>query len=183
MDFDIKRYRWMTLQEIVNDCTTAGVTHTRSYTNFIDSASRYEKAFKESDRGFEKKVLKKFFKDPDNKYIDTEILEVIYYTEEGNISSIPRLVKKITPSDYNSKTESWGIDDEILISARKLEVEDIQLVDEYNGVHFYTTLSKYNDLGEGSSWGKVYLHMKHFRAKKINDKIPFYAKSMRMAKQ
>ena len=64
-----------------------------------------------------------------------------------------------------------------------MEVEDIQLVDEYNGVHFYTSLSKYSDFGEGAAWGKVYLNMKHFRAKKINDKIPFYAKSMRLAKQ
>lgn len=173
----------MTLKEIVSECTTSGVTHSRSYTNFIELAGRYDKAFNESDRGFEKRVLKKFFKDPDNRYIDAEIFETIYYTDEGNITSIPKLVKKITPSDYNSKTECWGIEDETLLYARKMEVEDIQLVDEYNGVHFYTTLSKYNDLGEGSAWGKVYLHMKHFRVKKINDKIPFYAKSMRQAKQ
>jgi hypothetical protein len=183
MDFEVKKYRWMTLNEIKNESNKSGVIDTKSYVNFVKEAEQHETALSASDRNFEKHILKKFYRDDENKVTDAEIIETSYYTSIGVIVSVPKLVKKITGADFNSKTESWGIDDDILLAARKMEVEDIQLVDEYNNVYFYTSMSKYQNLGDKMSWGKVYLPLKSFQVKRYGDKIPFYAKYLRSVKQ
>jgi hypothetical protein len=140
---------------------------------FLDKAKvRAEEVRKIMDEGFEKKFLKKYKGD---KYCDGEIIIVHY----GNIMSAPRLVKSLSFKDFYHPNPSWGIDDDILMDANKFGVEDIYLIDEYNNIHFITTMRKFKIVGESMSWGKTYLSLKHFEIHKYGDKIPSYDKYLK----
>ena len=176
MDFDTKKYLWLTWSDIKKEFEKNNQLDSSIYKNFINKIKKYENAVNSLNGDFEKITLKKFMREDKNMVTDAEIIEIKYDTPCGPIISTPILVKKILGADFNSKTESWGIDEEILLTAKKMGVEDVDLVDEYNNIHFYTTLKKYNIIGEKTGWGKVYLPIKHFKVKKYGDKVPFYEK-------
>jgi hypothetical protein len=179
MDLDTKKYKWLTREQIISGCVSDGMAHTSGYKRFMETTEKTEDEYKTMSGDFEKVVLKRFFSDDKNLLVDSEIIETHYPSYPGKLVSMPKLVKKIVGADFNRKTEAWGINEEILITAKKLNVEDVHLVDEYNNVHFYTTMSKFNSDGEGSSWGKVYLPLRLFKCKKYGDKVPFYSKSIK----
>ncbi len=183
MDFDSKKYVWVTWNDVKKEFEKNNQLDSISYKNFINKIDKYETAVENLNGNFEKVVLKRYMREDNPLMTDAEIMEIKYETPVGFIVSTPILVKKILGSDFNSRTESWGIDEEILLYAKRMDVEDFDLVDEYNGVHFYTTLNKYKVLGETSGWGKVYLPIKHFKVKKYSDKVPFYAKYIRNVNQ
>lgn len=174
MDLDSKKYRWITREEIIKECSKDGIAHINSYKKFMEQTEKIESDFLEYNGDFEKVILKKFYTDETKTAIDAEIIETHFPSYPGKFVSMPKLVKRLIGADFNKKMEAWGIDAEVLIESKKMNVEEIDLSDDYNNIHFYTTLSKYNLEGEKMSWGKTYLPVKVFKVKRYSDKTPFY---------
>jgi hypothetical protein len=173
MDFTTEKYKWLTLKDVEYIAKSDGSVHTKIFTTFMEKALvRVEEIKKSMDEGFEKKFIKKYVED---KYSTGEIVEFHY----GNVISAPRLMKRLGPKDFYYKVPSWGVDDVILIDAKKFGVEDIYLIDEYNNIHFYTTMKRFNILGESMSWGKTYLPLKHFEIYKYGNRVPNYDKYLK----
>lgn len=169
MDFSTEKYKWMTIKEIEDEDKTI---NPKMFQTFVEKTVIRTKEVNEiMSEGFEKKFLKKYH---DEKTCTGEIVEFHY----GNIVSAPKLMKSISYKDFYNNVPSWGIEDEVIIDAKKLGVEDIYLVDEYNNIHFITTMKKFNLIGESMSWGKTYLPLKHFEIYKYGDSIPNYAKHL-----
>jgi hypothetical protein len=173
MDFNTGTYKWLTMEEINDIMKVDHISLNKMFVAFQEkAAAREEEVRKIMNEGFEKKFLKKYNGD---RYCVGEIVEFHY----GSIVSAPRLMKSLAFKDFYHPTPSWGIDDEILIDAKKLGVEDIYLIDEYNNIHFITTMKRFKLLGESMSWGKTYLPLKHFAIYKYGDKTPSYDKHLK----
>jgi hypothetical protein len=174
MDFSTGKYKWLTMEEIEEAAKADHSFHTKLFTAFLERASaRAEAVHKIMSEGFEKRFLKKYNND---KFYNGEIVEFLY---GSGIVSAPRLMMSLAFNDFFHATPSWGIEDDILIDAKKLGVEDIYLIDDYNSIHFITTMRKFNVVGESMSWGKTYLPLKHFEIYKYGDKIPSYEKHLK----
>jgi len=176
MDFSVNKYKWLTLSDIESVAKSDDSIHSKMFRTFMEKVIVREKEVNDlMNVGFEKTFLKKY---NDGKYCTAEIVEFHY----GAVVSAPRLMKSLAFRDFYHKVPSWGVEDEILIAAKKFGVEDIYLIDDYNSIHFSTTMKKFNLLGESMSWGKTYLPLKHFTIYKYGDKIPSYEKHLKGVK-
>ena len=173
MDFSSGKNKWYSMKEIEEIAKIDLSSQTKLFASFMSKATaRTEEVRKVMSQGFEKKYLKRY---KDDKYFTAEIVEVHY----GNIVSAPRLLKSLTFKDFYHPNPSWGIEDDIIIDAKRYGVEDIYLIDAYNDIHFITTMKRFNLLGESMSWGKTYLPLKNFDIHKYGDKVPSYEKHLK----
>jgi hypothetical protein len=179
MDLDSQDYRWLTAMEIEKICDSDGSRFGKLYRGFkekIDKRAVEISGLKKN--GFMKKIIEKYYEDNKMKFCIAEIIQT-YYPNDSGIPSAPELLVKINKNNFHYKKDGLlGIDKEILNLAKRSNAEDIHLVDEYSGMHFITTLDKYEKIGETENWGKVYLPVKHFTVYQFGGKYPDYQKHL-----
>lgn len=157
-------------------CRESDILNSESFRAFRECIQKVEAAWSNAPGDFEKRSLRKIYREYKGVYLAGEIIITNYLTNIGKIASEPKLVKRMNRNDFDEQNVAMGVEEDMLGLCKRFNVDEIELVDSYCGAVLSTTYSKYKRIGTPGKWGKVYLPVRHFKAELYGNDTPSYWK-------